>query len=143
MQHQKRPSNRRGWIVAACLLGAVTAQSAVADCPPGYRDKTGHCIPGPAHPHRPYVAKSNVHVPVAVSPLHAKPHAFAPKAIDASKVKPQPGVPIERHADASSAHGIIFVGGKNKAALNPQPIPPGHAKPVVPRKPHGDLKANS
>ena len=142
MQHPKLPLNRGGWIIAVCLLGAVTVQTAMANCPPGYRAKAGHCIPGPAHAHHPYVAKSNVHVPSAASPLHAKPHALAPKAVDRSKVKPQPGAPIERHADASNTHGIIFVGGKNKAALNPQPIPPGHAKPVVPTKSHGDLKAN-
>ncbi|MES2402912.1 MAG: hypothetical protein V4567_01085 [Pseudomonadota bacterium] len=143
MQSSNVPSNRRGQIIAACLLGALTMQTAMAGCPPGYRSKAGHCIPGPAQPHRPYVAKSNVHVPAGVSPWHTQPHTLVPKAIDRSKLKPQPGAPIEQHAGTSDQRGIIFVGGKNainsqpvppgKAALNPQPIPPGHILHPIPR----------
>ncbi len=131
----------RSLIAAACMLGAMVAQTAIANCPPGYRSKAGHCVPGPAQPHHPWV-KSSVHVPSAVSAVHAKPHAPPPEMIDRSKARPQPGAPIEHRANAANTHGIIFVGGKNKAALNPQPIPPGHAKPVVPKKSHWDLKAN-
>jgi len=87
MQSSNVPSNRRGQIIAACLLGALTMQTAMAGCPPGYRSKAGHCIPGPAQPHRPYVAKSNVHVPAGVSPWHTQPHTLVPKAIDRSKLK--------------------------------------------------------
>lgn len=119
--------DRRSLIAAACVLGAMIVQTAIADCPPGYRFKAGHCIPGPAQPHHPWT-QSGVHAPSAVSATHAKPHVLAPKMIDKSKVPPQPGVPIEHHASASNTHGIIFVGGKQ--ALNPQPIPPGHAMKI-------------
>lgn len=153
------PSNRGGLIVAVTLVTALIAQAALADCPPGYRSKAGHCIPGPAQPHRPLVMKSVAPAPTAVSPIHAKPHTLAPKTIDGSKVKPQPGAPIEHHASASNTHGIIFVGGKNainsqpvppgKSSLNPQPIPPGHSTRRPPhsgtpieKKRRWDVKAN-
>jgi hypothetical protein len=147
MQPSTVQSTCRSSIIAACLIAALIAQTALADCPPGYRSKAGHCVPSQAQSHHPFVMKSNEHPPIAVSPMHAKPHTFAPKMIDKSKVKPQPGVPIEQHASASSTHGIIFVGGKQalnpqpippgKNTLNPQPIPPGHAvhKPPQPGAP--------
>lgn len=159
MQSANVPSNRRGVVFTAILITTLIAQAALADCPPGYRSKARHCIPEPAQSHRPLVMKSIAPAPTAVSPISAKPHVLAPKAIDRSKVKPKPGAPIERHASASNARGIIFVGGKQSlnpqpippgnAALNPQPIPPGHStrKPPHPgtpveKKRHWDIKAN-
>lgn len=141
MQSSNHQRGHRSLIVAACLLGALVAQTAIADCPPGYRAKAGHCIPGPTQPHRPWM-KSSVHVPSAVSATHTKPHTPTPKMIDKSKMSPQPGAPIEHHASASNTHGIIFVGGKNainsqpvppgKSSLNPQPIPPGRTLRAIP-----------
>ena len=142
MQSSKDQFGHHGLIAIVCLLGALVVQTAIADCPPGYRSKAGHCIPGPTQPHRPYVMKSNRHVPFGVSPVHAKPHTTTPKMTDKSKVKPQPGTPIEHHASASNTHGIIFVGGKNainsqpvppgKSSLNPQPIPPARMLRAIP-----------
>lgn len=117
-------------IVAACVLGALVVQTAIADCPPGYRSRAGHCIPGPAQPHHPWM-KSGVHVPSAVPATHAETHTPAPKMIDRSKLKPQPGAPVELRASAANTRAIIFVGGKQ--ALNPQPIPPGHAVHKLPQ----------
>lgn len=130
------PSKPRSLALAACLAAALLAQAALAGCPPGYRVKAGHCIPGPAPTHHPR-ATSIVHSPSAITPVHHQPRALPPEMIDKSKVKPQPGAPIEQHASASDPRRVIFVGGKSainsrkappgKAALNPQPIPPGHA----------------
>ncbi|MBS0430817.1 MAG: hypothetical protein JSS21_00205, partial [Proteobacteria bacterium] len=124
MQSSNHRLGHRSLLTAACLLGALVVQTAIADCPPGYRSKAGHCIPGPAPTHHPWM-KSTVHAPSAVPATHSKPHTLAPKMIDKSTVKPQPGAPIEQHASESNTHGIIFVGGKQ--ALNTQPIPPGHS----------------
>lgn len=159
MQSANVPSNRHGLTFATVLITALIAQAALADCPPGYRSKARHCIPGPAQPHRPLAMKSIAPAPAAVSPIPVKPHTLAPKRLDGSKVKPKPGAPIEHPASASNARGIIFVGGKQalnpqpippgNAALNPQPIPPGHStrKPPHPgtpveKKRHWDVKAN-
>jgi hypothetical protein len=144
--------NRRGLFIAACVIGALIAQTAPADCPPGYRAKAGHCIPGPVQTHHPVAIKSTVHAPTAVSPIHAnKPHSYAhaysvtsvhttathpaePKTIDASHSTHHAGPASAgssykydlraQHEAKTDTHGIIFVGGKQQA-LNPQPIPPG------------------
>ncbi|MEO6967334.1 MAG: hypothetical protein ABI132_02605 [Rhodanobacteraceae bacterium] len=59
------------------------------------------------------------------------------KIVDPNKVASVTG-PGPRH-DAGGTHGIILVGGHSqsridhdKAALNPQPIPPGHALRRIP-----------
>jgi hypothetical protein len=90
-----------------------------APCPapkPAHSTLVSHNYLGPKPagstkvPHRPptYTAeKKPVIGPVSPGPLHATQSAAAP---------------------SSNTHRIIFVGGKptnNKAALNPQPIPPG------------------
>ena len=145
-------------IVAACLIGALGARTALADCPPGYSSKGGHCIPGPVQVHHPVAIESGVHAPTAVSPVHASsPHTYAhvsgaastqavkpfhavPKAVPASHTarhaEPAPAASSfkydlrAQHEAKSETHGIIFVGGKT--ALNPQPIPPGHAIKAMP-----------
>lgn len=92
-------------------------------------------MPGPVKPHRPYTAHSNS--PSSVTAVHAgHKRGGITEEVDRRKVKPQPGAPIE-HSSISEKRGIIFVGGKKAsgapatasghAALNPQPIPPGHA----------------
>ena len=125
--------NRRGRLVAACLAFALFAQAATAGCPPGYRPKAGHCIPGPTQTHHPVRAGSFARAPAAVSPVHAGKHHSAPKTAYAPQAThhagPAPatssyGYDLRAQHEAKSAHGIIFVGGKQ--ALNPQPIPPGH-----------------
>ena len=151
MQSCNVQSNRRGLLIAACVIGALIAQVASADCPPGYRIKAGHCIPGPAQTHRPVAIESSVHAPTVVSPMHAsKPHAYAhvsagapvhatathhsaSKTVYAShsthQATPAPASSTSgydlraQHEAKSDTHGIIFVGGRQ--ALNPQPIPPG------------------
>ncbi|MGH8212611.1 MAG: hypothetical protein ACREPP_05200 [Rhodanobacteraceae bacterium] len=101
-----------------------------------------------------------MHAPIAVSPVHAKkPHAYAhvsgitpvhATAMHHAEPKPPSVVMHSTHhagpAPAASSfkydlraqreaksgsHGIIFVGGKQ--ALNPQPIPPGHAVKKLPQ----------
>ncbi len=116
-------SNRRGPFIAACLIGALVAQAASADCPPGYRNKAGHCIPGPVQTHHPVAIESSVHAPTAYT-SHSK-HSGGP-APGASTS----GYDLRAQHEARSSHGIIFVGGKQ--ALNPQPIPPGHAVKTLP-----------
>ena len=155
-------SNRRGPTIALCLIGALIAQTVSAGCPPGYRNKAGHCVPGPVQMHHPVAIESSVHAPIAVSPLHSnKPHTYAhasavtpvhattthhatPKTAYAAHsthhAGPAPaassyGYDLRAQHEAKSTHGIIFVGGKQ--ALNPQPIPPGHSvhKPPQPGAP--------
>ncbi|HJU08625.1 MAG TPA: hypothetical protein VJ727_09115 [Rhodanobacteraceae bacterium] len=157
MQSRNVQSNRRGLVIAACVIGALIAQTASADCPPGYRSKAGHCIPGPMQTHHPVAIESSVHAPTAVSPIHAnKPrtyaHATAVTPVHATTTHhyrsetayashsthsggPAPaasasGYDLRAQHEAKTAHGIIFVGGKQ--ALNPQPIPPGHVKAAIP-----------
>lgn len=105
-------------------------------CPPGTHTYQGHCVvvpprPGQAHP-RTYTAHSNM--PSGITPTYVSkkpPHATTPKMVDWRKTGPHIGPgPVEHHASAANTHGIIFVGGKQ--ALNPQPIPPGHAIKRVP-----------
>jgi len=91
--------------VPASTHSSTVAQSYLGPKPAGSMSK-------PRHPTTYTAAKKPAIGPVAPGPTHATPSAAA----------------------ASNTHGIIFVGGKpqnNKAALNPQPIPPGvPAKPV-------------
>lgn len=151
MQSCKVQPNRRGLFIAACVTGALIAQTAMAGCPPGYRSKAGHCIPGPVQTHHPAAIKSSVHAPTAMSPMHAnKPynhaHGSAVTSVHATAVHhaqpktayaphsahhagPAPAASSigydlrAQHEAKSDTHAIIFVGGKQ--ALNPQPIPPG------------------
>jgi hypothetical protein len=100
-----------GIVVAIGLACLMAAQAAAAACPAGYRQKGEQCIPGPADTHpRAYTAHSNVPSSVTTTPALKKPSAIN-KEVDRTKVKPQPGTPIE---------------------LNPQPIPPGHAVTGIP-----------
>ena len=120
--------------------------------------------------HHPVAIKASAHAPIAVSPVRPnKPHNYAhassvthmhaiathpsvPKTAYASHsahhLGPAPaasasGYDLRAQHEAKSAHGIIFVGGKQalnpqpippgKSALNPQPIPPGHAVHKLPQ----------
>ena len=115
-------------------------------CPPGMaRNSQGHCYtiprdpqrqPGPAHRHV-YAEHSNL--PSSISAMHpaCPPGMFRnsqgrcvtiPRDLHHSGSSP--GL-VEHHASGANSHGIIFVGGKR--ALNPQPIPPGHAVRKLPR----------
>jgi hypothetical protein len=130
-----RPPMSHSFLLVAGVAAAWFAQSAIAGCPPGYLTKAGSCIPGPAQPHHPAAIQSNVHAPVAVSPVDAsKSHALTSQPVLQGKaaLNPQPIPP-------------------GKAALNPQPIPPGHtlrksSSPPSPvpgdQTPHWDLKKN-
>ena len=96
--------------LAAFLACALASQAAAATCPPGYRPKAGQCMPGPVTPHGPYTEHSNV--PSSMPVTHAAHRRVrSQRQVDRSKVKPQPGAPVE---------------------LNPQPIPPGHAVALPP-----------
>jgi|GEM_PF-1528787 len=165
MQFCNVQSNRRGLFVAACVIGTLIAQTASADCPPGYRNKAGHCIPGPVQTHHPVAIESSVHAPTAMSPMHAnKPHAYT-HATSVTPVHatmhhagtktaytshsthhsgPAPaastsGYDLRAQHEAKTTHGIIFVGGKQ--ALNPQPIPPGKSSLNPQPIPPGHIKA--
>jgi hypothetical protein len=115
-----RPMSRHVLLLAG-LAAAWLSQSAMADCPPGYLPKAGHCIPGPVHTRQAQSIVSTQHPPLAVSPLNAAKSS-------APNLQPIPS---------------------GKAALNPQPIPPGRLLPkTAPRPPRGgdplkwDIKAN-
>ena len=124
MSCQKRSGPRpmsHSLVLITGVTAAWFAQSAMAGCPPGYLSKAGHCIPGPAQPHHPQVIALTQHAPVAVSPVTAsKSSALTSQSISSGK-----------------------------AALNPQPIPPGHnlfkSPPPPPNAggtPHWDVKKN-
>jgi hypothetical protein len=164
MQSRSIQSDRRGIFIAACLAGALIAQTAMAGCPPGYRSKAGHCIPGPVQTHHPVAIGSTVHAPTAASPVHAKKprtytHGYGAHVSGAMPAhttrpvhtEPKPASALmhsthqagpapaasslkydlrAQHEAKSDTRGIIFVGGKQ--ALNPQPIPPGHAVRTLP-----------
>lgn len=104
--------NSRIWIVAgaacACLLGAQMSLAQGVDKHVPAREKA---------PSRPPVATTVAPLPAAIHPV--QPHD------------------VGKTTSSGETHGIIFVGGKangDKAAINSQPVPPGHA-PVVPLAP--------
>lgn len=134
-------------VALSCLFCFALAASAVHACPlgtmpdPNYnpsgpmaRAHPQRCVPAPRPPTAKYIGTPGPDVEHA-----AQLHSQTPMQQDRSKLKPQPGVPIEHANDASNTHGIIFVGGKSalntqpippgKAALNPQPVPPGRVVP--------------
>ena len=122
-------------VTSSCLFCIALAASMAHACPPGTmpdpnynpsgpaaRAHPQRCVPAPKQPTAKYIGTNNADVEHA-----ARLHSQTPMQQDRSKLKPQPGVPIEHANNTSNAHGIIFVGGKS--ALNPQPIPPGHVVP--------------
>jgi len=84
---------------------------------PGARAHPQRCVPAPK-PTAKYAGTINPNIE------QAKPHSAMQMQQDHSKVKPQPGAPIQTANSGSNERAIIFVGGKS--ALNPQPIPPGN-----------------
>lgn len=144
----KTRSLSRTMLMFCALLGtSFLAQNAFATCPPGQQLYQGRCVPVK---HMPQQAPHETRFTekLNTTPYGARPtgkytyHPIAPKIIDRTKVKPQPGAPIEHHSSTSQQHGIIFVGGKNTinsqpvppghSELNPQPIPPGHTLHKIP-----------
>lgn len=130
----------RGLAIACALFGAaIVAQSAMANCPPGYAPKApGVCVPTPPHRYHPgHTLTAHSNVPSSVPLTHTTHKSIQiNKEVDWHKVKPQPGVPIEHHSSASEKHGIIFVGGHSRyvddtRAINSQPVPPGHEKQAL------------
>ncbi|MEO6967332.1 MAG: hypothetical protein ABI132_02595 [Rhodanobacteraceae bacterium] len=111
----------------------------LAACPPGHgRNQYGQCVPlqrQPAKPPQPYEAKTFAHSSDSYTHV-GKHHSPTPIYKARAQGFQGPAGPGPRHATGSSesksgSHGIIFVGGHSssrldKAALNPQPIPPGH-----------------
>ncbi|HEX3913350.1 MAG TPA: hypothetical protein VHW71_07580 [Steroidobacteraceae bacterium] len=79
--------------------------------------------PAPAAPAAPLVK-----LKTAVAPVNPNLATLPKKPPVVTAVAPKTVLP-------GTQHGIIFVGGKpsgGDAALNPQPIPPGHAGPGDP-----------
>jgi hypothetical protein len=119
------PSHRMRSIVIACALicAATVAQTATAtSCPPGYGGVYPHCRPVPPHHAHPQPHYTNTVVPHGGTvPLESKPRSprVERRIVDPHKVAPVTG-PGPRHSQSPIDHG--------KAALNPQPIPPGHAQ---------------
>ena len=121
----------------------------LAACPPGHgRNQYGQCVPlqrPPRAQQQPplhhYQAKSLDHSSASYG-LANKAHSPTPIYKARAQGFQGPVGPGPRHATGSSesksgSHGIIFVGGhparaRDKAALNPQPIPPGHALRRIP-----------
>jgi hypothetical protein len=106
-----RHSKKSLSVAAVCWMAALASQTTLAaGCPPGYHGTYPRCVPEQAKPR-------HVH---ATTPKMRRWHAPAPSPS-----------PVEHVAHASNRRAIIFVGGKQ--ALNPQPIPPGHAARALPR----------
>ena len=114
----KKPSQ----LIVASLLGLICSLpvASFADVPVKH-------VPGKAPPPapltKPVLATTVVKPPVGT--VTTKP----PKPPVVTAVAPK--FPVS----PAGQHGIIFVGGKpsdGKAALNPQPIPPGHGGPADP-----------
>ncbi|MEO6967333.1 MAG: hypothetical protein ABI132_02600 [Rhodanobacteraceae bacterium] len=163
-------SSQRGTVLVCALFAtAPFAQgAAAADCPPGYSFQPGSgCVPtrAPRPQQRPplhrYEAKSLDNSSVSYG-LANKPHSPTPIYKARQQGFQGPIGPGPRRASdqaSGGTHGIIFVGGHSasrldKAALNPQPIPPGHAlhkpPPGAPiektrhkKTPHWDLTKNN
>jgi hypothetical protein len=89
----------------------------------------------PPKPHHP--AKAAASAPLT-KPLSERTLIKSPSAARETKpTKPPVATAVAPKFPAAPVgqHGIIFVGGKpgdGKAALNPQPIPPGHIMPGAP-----------
>ncbi len=113
------PRHLRAFVLACALLGMTMAN---ADC------NDPRCRNAPPHkPHTPLTARSVAPHGTGATPIHA---VYAHPIVKQKNPQIGPVAPGPLHATtvrstSQSTHGIIFVGGKN--ALNPQPIPPGHA----------------
>lgn len=121
----------RGFVIACALSGVLgIAQDAAAKCNPQVPRSCAQ-----PEQSKPYQAKTLDQS--AVSYADKKPHSPPPIYEGRPQGFHGPVGPGPRHATGSSesksgSHGIIFVGGhsvqaRDKAALNPQPIPPGHS----------------
>ncbi|WP_347260570.1 hypothetical protein [Rudaea sp.] len=133
MKSSFSPASRlaRGVVLSGLFCLALAASTAQA-CPPGTmpdpnyspsnataRARPQRCVPAPKQPTAKYIGTNNPDVEHS-----ARLHSQTPMLQDHSKVKPEPGAPIETANGGANERAIIFVGGKS--ALNPQPIPPGH-----------------
>jgi hypothetical protein len=94
--------------------------------------------PGPSHP---YYAHPDVHTSAPPGPGSARQKRVPPspvqEMVDPHLVPPHVGPgPMTTPRGAASQRSIIFVGGRtltnDKAALNPQPIPPGRIMHPLP-----------
>jgi hypothetical protein len=132
-------------VALTCIASAMPGIAAAAPCPPGYHGSAPHCMPDQAGTHHPYATTAGHHFSGATPLGSSKPSPTQAKIADWHKTGPAIGPgPIE-HQGSANPHGIIFVGGKTsskaattrygKAALNPQPIPPGHGASTLPHAP--------
>jgi hypothetical protein len=136
---------------AALLMGAAISPGTFAQTP---SDKARAIPPQATQQPAATYEKTVVSPPTATTPIGTRPHTpiVEQRNVDPHEVPPQIGPgPVEHPAGASGTHGIIFVGGhsrlvRDKSALNPQPIPPGHATTMAHRRrkstPHWDLSKN-
>ena len=130
-------------VALTCIASAMPGIAAAAPCPPGYHGSAPHCMPDQATTHHPHATTTNHHF-AGTTPLGSTQSSpTEAKTADWHKTGPAIG-PVE-HPGGANPHGIIFVGGKTasqaapipsgKAALNPQPIPPGHGTSTLPHAP--------
>lgn len=127
MQRPRTLLKRSGFALAACIAGALFAQGALANCPPGMHPSgaSDRAHPAKCVPDRTPTRRSNVRLPSGVRLQAGKPHTPTPKQRDWRKAGPSVGPGPVEHAAKANPHAIIFTGGKN--AINSQPVPPGHA----------------
>ncbi|WP_018974305.1 hypothetical protein [Rudaea cellulosilytica] len=121
----------------ACPIGTMPDPNYNPSAPAA-RAHPRRCVPAPKPPTAKYIGTTNPDIEHA-----SRLHSQTPMQQDHSKLKPQPGAPIERANSVSNTHGILSTTGNaalntqpippGKAALNPQPIPPGHALHQMPQ----------
>lgn len=117
------------------VVGMAMAHAGNANCP------TQPCKPprnDPAHDHPPLNATSYAHTPTTTY-AKSPPHPIVKEKVPGiGPVAPGPTHALSGAPNTANKQGIIFVGGKN--ALNPQPIPPGHAAQASVIAPNAKLK---
>jgi len=108
-----------GFAIAGGAGSARANDTGKPDTPPPQRPPGSHYAPTHNHYHPGTVYQAKSHITTATTPGVAKKPFTAMKSVDHAKVNPIGG-PGPRRLD----------GGTH--ALNPQPIPPGHALSLAP-----------
>ena len=96
------------YLLVAGVAAALFAQSAFADCPPGYLSKAGHCIPGKAQPYHPPVIAPTLHAaPTAVPPSAGGKVSLNPQPIPPGHILRKPSAPTTNTPTGQTPHGDV------------------------------------
>jgi hypothetical protein len=132
-------------LIVALTSSSFPAYAGAGTCPGGQAPPCPSPTPqrqGPAHPHRPVSGQYVGPKPGDSQSVRKPPPTFiAAKKQTHVPVSPGPTRTSANPTGAPNKRGIIFVGGHapssaSKAALTPQPIPPGHAQTNSTFTPH-------